>query len=400
MSADMPSSDQRKLPPPISPAAHVRSENVPNILNLTRPQVGALLFLLYTGIFLLIFGYHYLDDLSRGRTGTFGIKFLEESTGVYSVLLLLPLVLHVARYCLFHVKSLPRQLAVHVLTAIGFSLAHTTLMAVSRWLIAPLVGLGPYDYGIMVYRYPMEMSNDLIGYTTIVLIYYFYLKMRTAQAQQLAAAELQTKLAKAQLENLRLQLQPHFLFNTLNTISSVMYEDVAAADAMLTQLSDLLRLTLRTASSHEILFSQELQITRLYLEIMQKRYENKLRVSYAVDAGLENTLVPQLILQPLVENSLRHGLQESAAGIDISIGAHRDNGSVVIRVADSGAGIGVQSADAVLGRGLGLANIRGRLEQLYGAGQEFSIANGANGGAEVMLRFPFHVAETPATASA
>lgn len=377
-------------------AAEIRRENLPNILSLSRKQIWMLLFLLYTGIFLLMFGYHYLDDLSRGRPGTFAVRFLEESTGVYSVLLILPLVLRVARYCLFQVKGVVRQFAVHVPTAIAFSLAHTTLMAVSRWIISPLVGMGPYDYGIMVYRYPMEMSNDFIGYTTIVLIYYFYLRMRMAQAQQLAAAELQTKLAKAQLDNLRLQLQPHFLFNTLNTISSVMYEDVRAADAMLTQLSDLLRLTLRTASSHEILLSQELQITRLYLEIMQRRYEDKLRVSYAVDPGLENTLVPQLILQPVVENSLRHGLQESGTGIDIAIVAHRDNGRLVIQVADSGTGIGTASADAVLGRGLGLANIRGRLEQLYGAGQEFSIANGASGGAEVTLRFPFH--EAPSTA--
>ena len=328
------------------------AENLPNILNLKRSQIWTLLFLLYTGIFLLMFGYHYLDDLSRGRTGTFAVRFLEESTGVYSVLLVLPLILRVARYCFVQVKSVPRQIAVHVPAAIAFSLAHTSLMAMSRWIISPLVGMGRYNYGIMLYRYPMEMSNDFIGYTTIVLVYYFYLRMRLAQAEQVAAAELQTKLAKAQLENLQLQLQPHFLFNTLNTISSVMYEDVRAADAMLTQLSDLLRLTLRTASSHEILLSQELQITRLYLQIMQKRYEDKLRVSYAVDAGLENTLVPQLILQPLVENSLRHGLKESRAGIDIAIGAHRDNGSLVIRVTDSGSGIGAASTDAVLGRGL------------------------------------------------
>jgi len=380
-------------------SSRASGEKLPNILNLSRAQIWGLLLVLYTGIFLLMFGYHYLDDLSRGHQGTFGVRFLEEWTGVYSVLLLLPLVLRISRYCFFHLGGV-RQLAVHAPTAIAFSLAHTTLMAVSRWIISPLVGMGPYDYGIMVYRYPMEMSNDFIGYTTIVLIYYFYVRMRMAQAQQLAAAELQTKLAKAQLENLRLQLQPHFLFNTLNTISSVMYEDVRAADAMLTQLSDLLRLTLRTASSHEIRLAQELQITRLYLEIMQKRYEDKLRVSYTVDPGLENTLVPHLILQPLVENSLRHGLKESGMGIDISIGAHRENGSLVIQVVDSGAGIGEASAETVLGRGLGLANIRGRLEQLYGVGQEFSIANRAAGGAEVTLRFPFHVAETPSAASA
>lgn len=370
----------------------------PGGLGFTQRQVWGILFALYTAIFFLIFSYHYLDDLSRGRPGTFGMRFLEESTGVYTVLLLLPLVLRVARYCLYQIEGLSRQLGIHVVTAMAFSVAHTTLMATSRWLIAPLVGLGPYNYGIMRYRYPMEMSNDFIGYTTIVLVYYFYLKLRAAQEQQLAAAELQTKLAKAQLENLRLQLQPHFLFNTLNTISSVMYEDVRAADTMVTQLSDLLRLTLRTASSHEILLSQELQITRLYLEIMQKRFEDKLRVTYAVDPGLENSLVPQLILQPLVENSLRHGLKESAAGIDISIGARIDNGSLILQVVDTGAGLGAvgEDAQAVLNRGLGLANIRGRLEQLYGTGQEFSIANRVDGGAEVTLRFPFHLAETSA----
>ena len=269
-------------------------------------------------------------------------------------------------------------------------------MGVSRWLIAPLVGLGRYDYGIMRFRYPMEFSNDFLTYTVLVALYYFFERMRQSQAQQLAAAELQTKLARAQLENLRLQLQPHFLFNTLNTISSVMYEDVRAADAMLTQLSELLRLTLRTANSHEIPLAQELQITRLYLGIMQKRFEEKLRVTYSVDAELENSLVPQLVLQPLVENSLRHGLKDSAAGIDISIAARRENGNLILQVADTGAGLGSQTEDAVVKQGLGLANIRGRLEQLYGSAQEFAIANRPAGGAQVTLQFPFRLADQAA----
>ncbi len=363
------------------------------VLGLTRAQGWGILFLVYTAIFVLIFSYHYLDDLSRQRPGTFAVRFLEEFTGVYSVFLLLPLVLRVADFYLFKVKGWVRKVAFHMAAAVGFSFLHTSLMGLSRWIIAPLVGLGQYDYGIMRFRYPMELSNDLLGYTVIVLVYYFFQRLRIAQAQQLAAAELQAKLAQAQLENLRLQLQPHFLFNTLNTISSVMYEDVPAADAMLTQLSELLRLTLRTANSHEIPLAQELEITRLYLQIMEKRFESNLRVTYSVDPALENSMVPQLILQPLVENSLRHGLKDGGAGIDISIGARRENGSLILKVADTGAGLGTQSADAVMNRGVGLANIRGRLEQLYGAEQEFAIANGPSGGAEVTLRVPFHVEE-------
>jgi two-component system LytT family sensor kinase len=363
------------------------------VLGLTRAQGWGILLLVYTAIFVLIFGYHYLDDLSRQRPGTFAVRFLEEFTGVFTVFLLLPLVLRVAEFYLFKVKGWARQVAFHLVAAVGFSFLHTSLMALSRWIIAPLVGLGRYDYGIMRFRYPMELSNDLIGYTVIVLGYYFFERLRIAQAQQLAAAEFEAKLAQAQLENLRLQLQPHFLFNTLNTISSVMYEDVPAADAMVTQLSELLRLTLRTANSHEIPLAQELEITRLYLQIMQKRFESNLRVTYSVDAALENSLVPQLILQPLVENSLRHGLKDGGAGIDISIGAERENGSLILKVADTGAGLGTQGAEAAMNRGVGLANIRGRLEQLYGADQEFAIANRPAGGAEVTLRVPFHLGD-------
>jgi two-component system, LytTR family, sensor kinase len=363
-------------------------------LGLGKMQGWGVLFLLYTVIFVLMFGYRYLDDLSRQRPGTFAVRFLEEGTGVYTVFLLLPLVFWAARCYLFKRKhGWAWVIGMHLLCAAAFTLAHTSLMAVTRWLISPVIGMGPYDYGIMRYRYPMEASNDLLGYTFIVMAFYLYERMRISQAQQLAAAELQTKLARAQLENLRLQLQPHFLFNTLNTISSVMYEDVRAADAMLTQLSELLRLTLRTASSHEILLSQELQISRLYLEIMQRRFEEKLKVTYSVDPALENSLVPQLILQPLVENSLRHGWKDDGKGIEISIAARRDNGSLILQVADSGVGLGTRSSQSAMDGGLGLANIRARLEQLYGTEQEFAIANRAVGGAEVTLRLPFHVAE-------
>ena len=293
----------------------------------------------------------------------------------------MPLILRAADAYLFPRKSWPRIIVYHLAAAIAFSAAHTTLMLVTRKIIAPLVGFGPYDYGIMLYRYPMEFSNDLVGFTSIVGLYYFFQRFRLAHAQQLAAAELQTKLAQAQLENLRLQLQPHFLFNTLNTISSLMYEDVRAADAMLTQLSELLRLTLRVSRTHEIPLAEELQITSVYLELMQKRFENKLRVTYAIAPELNDSLVPQLILQPLLENSLRHGMKPGDIGMDISIAANRDNGNLVLTVADTGVGLGALDSSSVFGRGVGLSNIRDRLTQLYGPAQEFHIDNRSSGGA-------------------
>jgi two-component system, LytTR family, sensor kinase len=355
-----------------------------------RALTWSVLFLLYTLIAVLMTGYRYLDDLTRERPGTFSIRALEEGTGVYSVFVMLPLVFLFARKHLFERKGWLRLGLLHLAGAVVFSAAHTTMMAISRYFLAPKMGLGAYDYGIMTYRYPMEFSNDLIGFTVIVGLYSFYQRLRIAQAQQLAAAELQTKLAQAQLENLRLQLQPHFLFNTLNTISSVMYEDVRAADAMITQLSDLLRLTLQASRSHEIPLAEELEITRLYLDLMQKRFENKLHVTYAIDASLNETLVPQLILQPLLENSLRHGMKAGSCAMQLSIAAHRENGSLILQISDNGTGLGEFEPSGVFGRGLGLSNIRDRLAQLYGDGQQFSIANRAGGGAEVTLRVPLH----------
>jgi two-component system, LytTR family, sensor kinase len=358
-------------------------------------KTWSILFLIYTGIAILLTYYRYLDDLSRNRPGTFAIRSLEEITGVYTAFVLLPLVLWAADLYLFRPKRLNWFLIGfwHIVVGIAFSLAHTYLMAITRQIISPLIGLGRYDYGIMFYRYPMELSNDLVGFTSIVCLYYYFRKFRLAQAQELAAAQLKTKLAEAQLENLRLQLQPHFLFNTLNTISSVMYEDVKAADQMVTQLSDLLRLTLRASRTHEIPLGDELQITRLYLDLMQKRYEEKLRVRYAIDAALDDALVPQLILQPLLENSIRHGMKSSGEAIDISIDVHRDDSSLVLRISDTGVGFSSSDPGAVLGRGVGLANIRDRLAQLYGDTQNFSMANRAEGGAQITLRLPYRTAQ-------
>jgi LytS/YehU family sensor histidine kinase len=170
-----------------------------------------------------------------------------------------------------------------------------------------------------------------------------------------------------------------------------MYEDVRAADAMITQLSELLRLTLRASRAHEIPLAEELEITRLYMDLMQKRFENKLRVTYSIDPSLNNLLVPQLILQPLLENSLRHGMKAGGTAMELSVSAHRENGSLILQVTDTGAGLGEMEPSGVFGRGVGLSNIRDRLAQLYGEEQQFSIANRPSGGAEVTVRVPLRM---------
>jgi len=174
-----------------NPAREASSTTIP------RWRLWTILFLIYTALFFFFFEYHYLDDLSRHRVGTLGVRLLEEGTGVYTVFLMLPLILRFARFYLFEREGWMQRIAWHAAGAVFFSFLHTSLMAVSRWILAPLLGMGHYDYGIMTYRYPMELSNDVMGYTVTVLLYYSVRRYQISQAEKLAAAELQTKLAQA-----------------------------------------------------------------------------------------------------------------------------------------------------------------------------------------------------------
>jgi two-component system, LytTR family, sensor kinase len=354
------------------------------------------LFLLFTALGLLKFSYFYFDDLARERPGTALWRGVQELTGTYTAFVLLPLIVLFARRFTWSRTHWIRFFAGHLSGAICYSLAHTTLMALSRAAIFPLLGLGRYDYGVMVFRYPMEFSGDLSGYAIIVGFFYFFRRLREAQQHEIVAAQLEARLAEAQLENLRLQLNPHFLFNTLNMISSVMYEDVETADAMIVRLSDLLRFTLRAESKPEIRFAEELEITRLYLEIMKARFEDKLYVNYEVDTGVQEALIPQLILQPLVENAVRHGMNEES-GLQINLKAARENNDLVIHISDNGPGIAESHQGVDSKRGIGLANTKARLEQLYGQEQRFEIASETGSGTDVTVALPFHTVRAAAS---
>jgi LytS/YehU family sensor histidine kinase len=278
-----------------------------------------------------------------------------------------------------------------LVTMLGFSVADTTLMGISRSLLAPLFGLGPYHYGNMLFRYPMELSFHVIAYCVMVGGIYVVDFYRESRNRQLATAELETQLAQAQLQNLRLQLQPHFLFNALNTISSVMHEDVQRADSMLAQLSDLLRSTLRAADSHEVPLEEELQLLRSYLGIMQARFGEQLTVDFAVEPALSQALVPQLILQPLVENSIRHGREAGSSQLDVRICARRENGRLTLQVSDNGPGI-AELEKGGWRKGVGLSNTEERLEGMYGQDHQLLLENSRSGGLTVTMKLPLRMA--------
>ena len=162
---------------------------------------------------------------------------------------------------------------------VAYSVAHTTLMFVTRTLIFRAIGMGVYDYGYMPARYVMEFGEDAISYASFVVIITLYRYYRVTRQREVRTAQLERGLAQAELRNLRLQLQPHFLFNALNTISSTMYDDPRSADRMIGQLSQLLRLSLRTSHAQEVPLRDELEVLGCYLGLMVARFGNRLRVN-------------------------------------------------------------------------------------------------------------------------
>jgi len=228
-----------------------------------------------------------------------------------------------------------------------------------------------------------------------VLVYWFILLMSHAfnyynsfRKNELKASQLRTQLVQSQLEALKMQIHPHFLFNTLHSISALLSRDTEAARKMITRLGDFLRLTLENSGSMEVTLQQEIEFLNGYLEIERIRFQDRLTTDIRVDPEVLDVRVPNLILQPIVENAMRHAIANSASG-RVEVVAMPRNGVVRIEVKDNGPGI---DADRMLevprGRGLGLANTKARLAGLYGEAARFELSNDPAGGLIVALEIP------------
>lgn len=352
-------------------------------------RVRLLIFAYFTATGLLLFSYRALDDVAREHSSRVLRIFLEEMTGAYTALLLLPFLVRFARRYRIGKSNWLRRVPAHFAAMTIFSFLHTSLMALSRDFLFPLVGLGSYDYGIMRYRYLMEFSNDTIVYCLFVGFVYLFDHYRQSRDRQLQTAQLETQLAQAQLQALRLQLQPHFLFNAMNTISSLVYDNPRAADEMIARLSDLLRMTMRDSGVQEVTLEQELKLLDLYLDIMRARFEERLTVHIECEADLGRALVPQLVLQPLVENCIRHAADPETGVVQITVCARRESETLLLEVSDNGPGVGEQLAQAS-GNGIGLTNTAERLRQLYGRLHGLTLVNSEGKGLTVTVRLPFH----------
>jgi two-component system, LytTR family, sensor kinase len=352
-------------------------------------RLAALWAAAFTLVGLLEFSYHYLDVLVRSNSEPLAIKFIEEMSAAYGAAVLLPLAIWVARRARRSGAGGWRLLLVHVAILPVYSAMHTSWNAVTRELLFPLLGLGAYDYGRMPLRYAMELPMDVLGFTLWMGLVYLFDRYSESRDREVRVAQLETELTRVRLSALEGQLRPHFLFNVLNTISSVMYEDVAAADTMLARLADLLRRTLRRPEGAEIPLAEEIETLELYLDIMRVRFAERLSVDVQVDDAVRAAAVPALVLQPLVENALRHGDPGPGVPARIAVRARRDDGSLLLEVEDNGPGLSGTQADAV-GKGVGLANTTRRLEQLYGKGQALTLSNLTEGGLRVAVALPYH----------
>jgi signal transduction histidine kinase len=239
--------------------------------------------------------------------------------------------------------------------------------------------------------YPLAFTDQFFRYVLIysamVGVFHALKFHHQYRERELRAAHLETRLAQAQLQLLRMQLHPHFLFNTLNAISALIHRDTEMADRMVARLGDLLRLTLEHQGVHEVTLQQELEFIEAYLEIEQVRFGSRLAVRMNVDPDALGARVPYLVLQPLVENALRHGLSPLGRAGCVAIRARPSGQMLQLQVEDSGPGLVKRPGGR--SRGIGLSNTRARLDRLYGSEHRFDLGQGELGGLLVTIEIPF-----------
>lgn len=317
----------------------------------------------------------------------FGLNLL----GWWPWILFTPIVLAFARRFPVERGTWWRVLPVHLLACLVIWFAHFAFFTYVGIVLSPF---GPPRvprsfWDMFLGRAMSEFHLDLLIYAATVGLSYavsYYFRFRE---REFRASQLEAQLVQAQLQTLKMQLQPHFLFNTLNGIAGLVRDsrNKAAVD-MIVGLSDLLRYTLENAGKQEVPLKEELEFLELYLDIQQMRFSDRLKVEMHVAPETLDALVPNLILQPLVENAIRHGISRRMASGTIEVSAKRQDGSLHITIYDDGPGLkrddGLKTVE-----GVGLSNTRARLSQLYGEEQKFTLSDREGGGVSAVLVIPF-----------
>ena len=306
---------------------------------------------------------------STGRPGNWSLTFQRSLSEWWLWALLTPVVAWLARRYPVAGRGRWRHLALHVAFAAVVAFAKT--MA-DRSVFAWLTGFRTY---ILLSTVALHFT---IYFAIVAAAHGFEYYRRSREREQLEA-----RLAETRLQLLSMQLQPHFLFNTLNTISELVHDDPDAADRMIAGLSELLRKTLDLGEAQEVTLDEELRVLDLYLDIQRIRFGDRLHVHIDAPDDLRSTRVPALLLQPLVENSIRHGLAASTSAGRIEIRARRVGSHLAVDVIDDGEAIGAEPR-----KGIGLQNVRARLDALYGSSSALHLKPAATRGTHVRIEIP------------
>lgn len=363
---------------------------------------AAIAAVVWTVLALLFAGQFYASSAMIGRPVTWGHAVGYAVADWYVFALLAPPVAWLGRRVRLDWPLKARPVLVHLTACIAFMLAYLLLRAVvALWQVRWDGDRGMSFFEVFELILAKTLPYSLLVYWAVVATQHVVAYQARAHERERRAAELEQRLTAARLQALQMQLNPHFLFNTLNAISSLMHQNVDAADRMIVRLSELLRRALASRDRQEIPLSEELAFLDRYLEIEQTRFGARLTVERDVETGLQGALVPNLLLQPLVENAIKHGIERQSRHGLIEITARREDRQVVLCVRDNGPGLRTNAASP-RGHGIGLTNTRRRLEQLYGAGQELVIREADGGGTEVVVRLPWRLPppEKPTPAAA
>jgi two-component sensor histidine kinase len=305
-----------------------------------------------------------------------------------------PLTVWLAKRYPFEKGKWPRSVILHLFFAPCIGILHAFITtSLNPWIWPEMTASEPLLHALER-NFLMMGSDDLFIYWSIVCAVQGWIYYQRYRDRELRTIALQSQLAKAELQALKVQLQPHFLFNTLNSITELMHQDVRLAERVITRLSDLLRMTLENIGTQEVALRDEIEFVRGYLEIEQTRFQDRLKVEYQVAPETLDARVPNLMLQPLVENAIRHGIAKSSKPGVIVIESQRLGDRISICIRDNGPGLCSPSASRA-NFGIGLSTTRARLEFLYGSDHSLQLDSLPEGGLQARIVIPYQ----PATAA-
>lgn len=325
----------------------------------------------------------YIYDAIHGDAELFSYYLV---TCAYLCGALTPTVLWLGRRRYIDSRTWKRSLPIHIAASLLLTGLGVFIEATLGWL--PNTDSWPFSEALRHYfRYHTQIS--LLSYWILLVAFHGYRLYDQARIRELCAAQLEAQLADAHLSALCTQLQPHFLFNTLQAATMLIYDDPQGAEEVLLSLSELLRISLHALEQQEVALSAEIDFVKHYATIQQRRFGDRLRFHFEIENGLADCAVPSLVLQPLVENAIRHGIGTHKEPDVVTVHASSRDGRLHLEVRNL-ASVLEDSQERLFTRGVGMANTLARLEQLYGARQSFDIHNLEPRGVAVLLSIPLH----------